>query len=124
MRRAKSHGRNFMTVKRERNAGTLKPGRAIAAMALFFTLSGVEQLPAQQLPARAEEKQPMAAENKFYCNTKALNPAKRARHKQMTDKLAAKTLNPVLLLRQFRHECANLISNHADTFDRLALGIL
>ena len=78
-----------MTVKRERNAGTLKPGRAMAAMALLFTLSGVEQLPAQELPARAEEKQPMAAENKFYCNTKALNPAKRARHKQLTDKLVA-----------------------------------
>src|SRR6266513_238764 len=45
MRRAKSHWRNFMTVKRERKAGTLKPGRAIAAMALLFTLSGVKQLP-------------------------------------------------------------------------------
>jgi hypothetical protein len=33
-----------------------------------------------------QEKQPMS-QGKFYCNTKALNPAERARHKLLTDKL-------------------------------------
>jgi hypothetical protein len=28
-------------------------------------------------------------QNRFYCNTKALNPAERVRHKQLTDKLIA-----------------------------------
>jgi hypothetical protein len=31
----------------------------------------------------------MAAETKFYCNVKALNPAERASHKQLTEKLIA-----------------------------------
>ena len=31
----------------------------------------------------------MTAESKFYCNIKALNPAERAAHKQLTDKLIA-----------------------------------
>jgi hypothetical protein len=31
----------------------------------------------------------MATQSKFYCNIKALNPAERAEHKQLTDKLIA-----------------------------------
>jgi hypothetical protein len=31
----------------------------------------------------------MAAETKFYCNVKALNPAERASHEQLTEKLIA-----------------------------------
>jgi hypothetical protein len=31
----------------------------------------------------------MGSETKFYCNVKALNPAERASHKQLTDKLIA-----------------------------------
>ena len=31
----------------------------------------------------------MTAESKFYCNIKALNPAERAAHKQLTEKLIA-----------------------------------
>jgi hypothetical protein len=34
-------------------------------------------------------RQTMAAETKFYCNVKALNPAERASHKQLTEKLIA-----------------------------------
>ncbi len=35
------------------------------------------------------EKQTMTRQSKFYCNSKALNPNERARHKQLTDKLVA-----------------------------------
>ncbi len=43
---------------------------------------------AQPVPERKQEKQPMT-QSKFYCNTKALNPTERARHKLLTDKLVA-----------------------------------
>ena len=36
---------------------------------------------------REQEKELM--QSKFYCNTKALNPTERARHKLLTDKLVA-----------------------------------
>jgi hypothetical protein len=35
------------------------------------------------------EKKTMTTQNRFYCNTKALNPSERVRHKQLTDKLIA-----------------------------------
>jgi hypothetical protein len=40
---------------------------------------------AQPIPGR-QEKQGMS-QSKFYCNTKALNPTERARHKLLTEKL-------------------------------------
>jgi hypothetical protein len=42
--------------------------------------------------ARAADqvKQTVTTQGRFYCNTKALTPAERARHKQMTDKLMSK----------------------------------
>jgi hypothetical protein len=41
----------------------------------------------QSVP-RQEDKQ-LTTESKFYCNTTALNPVERARHKLLTDKLVA-----------------------------------
>src|SRR5260370_193130 len=38
---------------------------------------------------KEKEKQVLKTQNKFYCNVKALNPAERLRHKQLTDKLIA-----------------------------------
>ena len=35
------------------------------------------------------EKQPVSTETRFYCNIKALNPAERAAHKELTDRLIA-----------------------------------
>ena len=35
------------------------------------------------------------SQGKFYCNTKALNPAERARHKQLTDKLVGQRTRTV-----------------------------
>ena len=40
------------------------------------------------VPERKRETQAMT-QSKFYCNTKALNPTERARHKLLTDKLVA-----------------------------------
>jgi hypothetical protein len=37
----------------------------------------------------SDEKPTAAVQSKFYCNIKALSPAERARHKQLTDKLMA-----------------------------------
>jgi hypothetical protein len=37
--------------------------------------------------ARDQEKETVTTHGKFYCNTRALTAAERARHKQMTDKL-------------------------------------
>ena len=39
--------------------------------------------------AAGQEKQIVTTQSKFYCNTKALQPAERARHKQLTDKLTS-----------------------------------
>src|ERR1700726_2355446 len=36
-----------------------------------------------------QEKQIATTQSKFYCNTKALQPGERARHKQLTDKLTS-----------------------------------
>jgi hypothetical protein len=38
---------------------------------------------------KEKEKQVLTTQNKFYCKIKALNPAERERHKQLTDKLIA-----------------------------------
>jgi hypothetical protein len=59
------------------------------ALAALLTGGTVERVSAQTAVAAREEKQPMATQSKFYCNSKALNPAERAHHKQSTDKLVA-----------------------------------
>lgn len=38
-------------------------------------------------PATTVRESPMQTEGKFYCNTKALSPAERERHKRLTEKL-------------------------------------
>lgn len=59
-----------------------------AALALLAGEQGVTGMPAPETSATQETK-PVATQSKFYCNTKALNSAERARHKQLTDKLIA-----------------------------------
>ncbi len=46
----------------------------------------------------------MATETKFYCNVKALHPAERARHKQLTDKLIAVRTGMVELDRGYEFQ--------------------
>ncbi len=60
------------------------------AVALFLASDGSMGLPAQSSALTVRpERQATTMQSKFYCNTKALNPAERARHKQLSEKLAA-----------------------------------
>ena len=60
------------------------------ALCLLLSLGGIALLHAQStLETTSTEKKAMTTERKFYCNTKALNPTERTRHKQLTDKLVA-----------------------------------
>lgn len=44
---------------------------------------------AQEVPQASREAATMTTQTKFYCNIKALNPAERMHHKQLTEKLIA-----------------------------------
>ena len=60
------------------------------ALALLMTAGGFATLAAQSATIIVNgEKQVATTQSKFYCNTKALTPAERARHKQLGDKLTA-----------------------------------
>src|ERR1700730_6114066 len=78
-----------MNVERAGNARTRKHSLAGGTLAVLLASGGIERASAQTARATIEEKQPMSKQGTFYCNTKALNPAERAHHKQLTDKLAA-----------------------------------
>jgi len=63
---------------------------ASGALAMLLTSGGAAGLPAQSSTiAVRPERQATTMQSKFYCNTKALNPTERARHKQLSEKLAA-----------------------------------
>jgi hypothetical protein len=57
---------------------------AIAVLVLVLASAST----AQPVAVRKQKKELMT-QNKFYCNTKALNPSERAHHKLLTDKLVA-----------------------------------
>ena len=56
---------------------------------LWFAMAGNCSDAKAQEPAAVNADKQTVTQNKFYCNIKALNPAERARHKQLTDKLMA-----------------------------------
>jgi hypothetical protein len=59
-------------------------------LALLIVGGGEGRVQGQASPLTTNgEKQTMPGQSKFYCNSKALNPNERARHKQLTDKLVA-----------------------------------
>ena len=63
---------------------------SVTGAALAFLLVGIGSGQAQVPAVDANpERQTMTTQNKFYCNIKALNPAERAHHKQLSDKLIA-----------------------------------
>ena len=68
-------------------------GRRSAAsgtLALVLTSGGATGLPTQSAAIIVKpERQAATMQSKFYCNTKALTPEERARHKQLGDKLLA-----------------------------------
>jgi len=80
MRHAKSQRRKAIKMKRKRTATVV--------LALALVSGGGDAIAAQTVPARNQEKEVMT-QSKFYCNTKALNPNERARHKLLTDRLVA-----------------------------------
>ncbi|MGB7847624.1 MAG: hypothetical protein WBL63_18580 [Candidatus Acidiferrum sp.] len=55
-------------------------------------------------PKRNEEKPTVTTQGKFYCNSKALNPAERAAHKQLTDKLIAERKEIVEMERGYEFQ--------------------
>ena len=57
------------------------------ALALSILSGGASQLQAQASPA--VEKEAQATTTGFYCNTRALEPAERASHRQLSEKLMA-----------------------------------
>jgi hypothetical protein len=67
---------------------TIKRGAVAVALSLLMVDGGTT--PAQTLTGiTSTESQTMASGSRFMCNIRALNPAERAHHKQLTDKLIA-----------------------------------
>jgi hypothetical protein len=79
-----------MPVQRERNGRRRKRRVAVVAgLAALFSSGALVQASPQETKTKDKEKQVLTTQTKFYCNIKALNPAERERHKQLTDKLIA-----------------------------------
>ena len=76
-----------MTVQREQNGRTRRRRVAVAGLAALLLSAALVQASPQETKTKEKEKQVLTTQNKFYCNIKALNPAERERHKQLTDKL-------------------------------------
>jgi hypothetical protein len=84
--------RKAMNSKKERFGKVSKKGAATAGAALALLIAGGEAagLAAQGSAIIVEgERQVATTQSKFYCNIKALNPAERAHHKQLSEKLIA-----------------------------------
>jgi hypothetical protein len=82
-----------MTSNKE-SFGKVNKGGAVAAagaaLALLMAGSGAMGLAAQGATNVAGEgRQVATVQSKFYCNSKALTPEERARHKQLSEKLLA-----------------------------------
>ena len=71
-----------MTVQGDRSGRKRKQRVAAAGLAALLSSAALVQ-------ASLQETKVLTTQNKFYCNIKALNPAERERHKQLTDKLVA-----------------------------------
>jgi hypothetical protein len=79
-----------MRNRTEQFAANSRKKAVLLAVAALIVAAGVVPLMAQSSTiAVYGEKQVARTQSKFYCNTKALTPAERARHKQLGDKLTA-----------------------------------
>jgi hypothetical protein len=76
-------------VQRERSGRKRKQRVAVAGLAALLSSGALMQASPQETKTKEKEKQVLTTQNKFYCNIKALNPAEREHHKQLTDKLIA-----------------------------------
>jgi hypothetical protein len=76
-----------MTAQREQNGRKRKRRVAVAGLAALLWSAALVQASPQETKTKVKEKQVLTKQNKFYCNIKAVNPAERESHKQLTDKL-------------------------------------
>jgi hypothetical protein len=60
-----------------------------AALTLVLATSGAGPASMQASEAKTAAARQTSNDSKFYCNAKALNPAERAQHQQLTEKLIA-----------------------------------
>jgi hypothetical protein len=79
-----------MNIEKERFSGTRKLRTAGVALALWLAGSETERLLGQTASTANTEKKIAATPGRFYCNIKALDPAQRTHHKELTDKLIAR----------------------------------
>ena len=78
-----------MTVQGDRNGRKRKQRAAVAGLAALLSSAALVEASPQETMTKEKENQVLTTQNKFYCNIKALNPAERERHKQLTAKLIA-----------------------------------
>ena len=72
----------------EHDKQTLAGVSATLALAVSILSGGACQMEAQAAPAVGNKEAP-ATTTRFYCNTRALDPAERASHRQLSEKLMA-----------------------------------
>ena len=70
-----------------RRAGAVTAGVALALLIAGGEAAGV--VARNSATVMSQEKEVTTTQSKFYCNTKALTPEERGRHKQLTEKLMA-----------------------------------
>ena len=63
--------------------------RHVAGAMLIIALESCGGYTGTAQPVPEKQEKQLMTQSKFYCNTKALNPTERARHKLLTDKLVA-----------------------------------
>ena len=63
--------------------------RHVAGAMLIIALESCGGYTGTAQPVPEKQEKQLMTQSKFYCNTKALNPSERARHKLLTDKLVA-----------------------------------
>lgn len=74
-------------MKKKLFTATRKGTAAGVALTVLMMASGAGRAAAQAPAASRGASDQNAGESKFYCNTKALSPAERAHHKEVTEKL-------------------------------------
>jgi hypothetical protein len=83
--------RKTMSAKKNRFVEVSRRGAGKGTLALFLASGGATGLLGQGSAIGVRpETQAATVQSKFYCNTKALTPDERARHKQLSEKLVAR----------------------------------
>ncbi|HYL62865.1 MAG TPA: hypothetical protein VE077_09605 [Candidatus Methylomirabilis sp.] len=77
-----------MSRRKDRFLGVSRRSAATAAIGLFTLANATVSPAAQNSQAKnSKEDAVVTVQGKFYCNTKALTPAEKARHKELGDKM-------------------------------------